>query len=672
MSAPESDESTIYARSANSIWSSRVRDFADRTAFHVRRAGTWEILTWRQADQAAREIAAGFFALGLDRGDRVALLCQTRLEWLLCDVAIAMAGLVSVPIYPSSTPEQCAFIIEDSSAGTVIAEDSQQIAKLGSLRDKHLRIIRVEDAQPPTGSEGAGLVAWGAGELCSPRTIAGGHGEAEREGVSGASEGGGEGVGPEFPKGGSAGEAGGGAGAEYGANPSRVPITVVQSLSDLRQAGKAWLRANPGELERRTDAVKPDDCFTIIYTSGTTGQPKGVVLTHANLVASCESAVRAFNLRPDDVQYLFLPLAHVLGREVEWAPIIVGAEIAFAESMARIKYDLTEVRPTFMAGVPRIFEKLYTAVQAGTQQGSRVKQSLVHWAFGVAARHSAATRAKEPASFGLRFRYVLADKLVLAKLRKRLGLDRCRLLISGGAPLSCEIAEFFHSVGLLILEGYGLTETTAAAFVNRWNNFRFGTVGPAIDVIEFRIAADGEILLRGPSVFASYHGNREATAEAFNAEGWFATGDVGVVEDGFLRIVDRKKDIIITTGGKKVAPQKLENALKAHSSLMSQVVVFGDKRSYCVALVTPSQSAVRHFGSGDIAKAAASPTLRASIERTVAEINATLASYETVKAFAILPVDFSEETGELTPSLKVKRDVVASKFASTIDGLYGP
>ena len=532
----------------------------------------------------------------------MALLCQTRLEWLLCDVAIAMAGLVSVPIYPSSTAEQCAFILGDSGACAVIAEDDSQVAKLATLpaRPQPLPILRVQE---------------------SPN------------------------VHPDVRAG-------------------------TRSLSELRQAGVAWIDTHPGELEKRADAVQPGDCFTIIYTSGTTGQPKGVVLSHANLVASCESAVRAFNLRPEDVQYLFLPLAHVLGREVEWAPIIVGSEVAFAESLARIKYDLTEIRPTFMAGVPRIFEKLYAAVQAGTEQGGRVKRWLVHWAFGVAARHSAAIRAGKSIALGLRLAFGIADKLVLDKLRKRLGLDRCRFLISGGAPLSSEIAEFFHGARLLILEGYGLTESTAAAFVNRWNNFRFGTVGPAIDVIDFKLAADGELFLRGPSVFAAYYHNPEATAEAFDAEGWFHTGDIGVVEDGFLRIVDRKKDIIITAGGKNVAPQKLENALKAHSSLVSQVVVFGDKRSYCVALVTPSEPAVRQFGGGDMAKAAMSPELRAAIDKAIAEVNATLASYETVKSFAILSADFGEGSGELTPSLKVKRDVVASKFASTIAGLY--
>jgi long-chain acyl-CoA synthetase len=599
------DRPTTSAGSANRIWGGRVREFADRVAFRFRHDGAWKSLTWAGSDQAAREIAAGLCALGLTSGQRVAVLCQTRLEWVLCDVAIAMAGLVSVPIYPSTTAAQCAFVIADSGASVVFAENAEQAAKLASLPGQHpgLRIVVIE-------------------ELAA-------------------------------------------------ANPGAEGGQVVRSLAGLRQAGKAWNAANPGELDRRADAVSSGDCFTIIYTSGTTGQPKGVVLSHANLVASCESGVRAFNLRPADVQYLFLPLAHVLGREVEWAPIIVGSEIVFAESLARLKYDLTEVRPTFMAGVPRIFEKLYDAVLAGTRQGGRAKRSLVHWAFAVAARYSAAVRAGRPLPVGLRLSYALADKLVLSTLRRRLGLDRCRFLISGGAPLSAEIAEFFHGAGLLILEGYGLTETMAAAFVNRWNRYRFGTVGPAVDVIESCIAADGEILLRGPSVFSTYHGNPAATAEAFAADGWFRTGDVGVMEDGFLRIVDRKKDLIITAGGKKVAPQKLENALKAHSQFVSQVVVFGDKRSYCVALITPSEPAWREFGRGDPATAAASPGLHAAIEKTVAEVNATLASYETVKSFAILPVDFSEATGELTPSLKVKRDVVASKFAAVIAGLYG-
>jgi long-chain acyl-CoA synthetase len=542
----------------------------------------------------AQEIASGLLSSGLARGDRVALIAQTRLEWVLCDVAIAMAGLVSVPIYPSSTAEQCGFVLSDSGARAVIAESDVQVEKLAALGLADLAIVRMDDA-----------------------------------------------------------------GAKH-----------TTTLAQLRESGRAWQPSHPGELGHCADAVGPSDTFTIIYTSGTTGLPKGVVLSHHNLVASCESAVRAFDLKPDDVQYLFLPLAHVLGREVEWAPIIIGSEIAFAESLSRIKLDLAEVRPTFMAGVPRIFEKLYAAIQSGMHQGGRIRQAIVKAAFAVAGRYASALRQKRTCSFLVRFLHRLADTVVLRKLRQRLGLDRCRFLISGGAPLAPEIAEFFHSAGLVILEGYGLTESTAAAFVNRGNNFRFGTVGPAIDVVDFQIAPDGEILLRGPSIFAGYHNNPLATAEAFHAEGWFHTGDIGVLEDGFLRIVDRKKDIIITAGGKNVAPQKIETALKAHSPLVSQVVVFGDKRSYCVALMTPSELAVRQFG-GDIAKAAASPELRAAVEQAVLAVNATLASYETIKSFAILPADFSEASGELTPSLKVKREVVAGKFASTIAGLYG-
>jgi long-chain acyl-CoA synthetase len=610
MSVGENGEARKGSHSANSIWRARVREFSDRVAFRFRVDGVWHGLTWSQADQAARELAAGLLSLGLGRGDRVGILSQTRLEWVLCDVAISLAGLVSVPIYPSTPAQPCGFVLDDSGAGAVIAEDAQQAAKLRAFFEQKPspRIIVVDENSLSV----AGEDKLQAGSVLAP-----------------------------------------------------------MSLASLRKAGLVWMEKHPGELDARAESVEAKDCFTIIYTSGTTGQPKGVVLTHANLVASCESAVRAFDLRPTDVQYLFLPLAHVFGREVEWAPILVGSEVAFAESMARIKYDLVEVRPTFMAGVPRIFEKLHAAVQAGVQQGGRARRALVHWAFDVAARFSAAARGAKPLSLGLRLAYVIANRLVLSKLRKRLGLDRCRFLISGGAPLACEIAEFFHAAGLLILEGYGLTETTAAAFVNRWNRYRLGTVGPAIDVIDYKLAEDGEILLRGPSVFASYHGNPRASGESFDPEGWFRTGDIGVLDEGFLRIVDRKKDLIVTAGGKKVAPQKLENAIKAHSSLVSQVVVFGDRRSHCVALITPSEPAARQFGHGDIAHAAASAELRAAIDEVVSEVNATLASYETVKTFAILPADFSEASGELTPSLKVKRDVVAAKFAAVVAGLYG-
>jgi long-chain acyl-CoA synthetase len=269
---------------------------------------------------------------------------------------------------------------------------------------------------------------------------------------------------------------------------------------------------------------------------------------------------------------------------------------------------------------------------------------------------------------GLSLSRWLADRLVFGKLRRLLGLDRCRFLVSGAAPLAAEIAEFFFGAGIHIIEGYGLTETSAAVFLNRLERFRFGTVGPALDVVDTKIADDGEILLRGPSIFPEYYNNPEATAEAIDAEGWFHTGDIGQLEDGFLRITDRKKDLIVTAGGKKVAPQPLENAIKARSPLVGQAVVFGDKRPYCVALLTPSEDAIRKYGHDG--KVTDQGPVRAEIEAAIEALNGGLASYETIKAFVLLPVDFTEAAGELTPSMKVKRKVVIEKYRGAIEELY--
>jgi long-chain acyl-CoA synthetase len=410
--------------------------------------------------------------------------------------------------------------------------------------------------------------------------------------------------------------------------------------------------------------------FTIIYTSGTTGNPKGVVLTHGNLVSGCASVCRALDLQPEGVQFLWVPLAHVVGREVAWASMFVALPIAFGEGVPRIRENLLEIRPSLMAGVPRIYEKFHAAIRSGMTQGSALRRKLLAWAFGVGDRHARRIRAGQRPGGWLALQHRWADRLVLSKLRTKVGLDRCKLLISGGAPLAAEIAEFFQAAGLLILEGYGLTETMAAAFLNRYEKYRFGTVGPAIDVIDCRIAADGEVLLKGPTVFHQYHANPAATAEAIDAEGWFHTGDIGQLEEGFLRITDRKKDLIVLAGGKKVAPQILENALKARCPLVSQALVFGDRKPYCVALVTLTEEAVHRFGGDDGTKAAASAELKALIAREVDALNGTLASFETIKRFDILAEDFTEANGQLTPSLKVKRKEAVARHRAEIDGLY--
>ncbi len=582
-------------RSAVEMWRRRVASSAARPAFGYFSAGDWKTMTFGEADVAAREIAAGLVAGGVVPGDRVCLLSQTRVEWALCDIAILLAGGVTVPIYSSNTAEQSEFIIRDAGAKLVIVEDAAQREKLLPMRDRLYTVTRLVQIE---------------------------------------------------------GDAAGG--------------DFVQSLAALRETGRAWLGGHASELDAHGENVGPESMFTIVYTSGTTGTPKGVVLTHGNLTSSICSAVRAMHLADGDTQYLFLPLAHILARQTVWAGFQVGFATTFSRGTAQIREDLGAVRPTFMAAVPRVFEKFHAAVQAGLKQGSGLKQSLAGWAVRAGMAHAAALRAGKPAG-GLG--HWLADKLVLSKLRARLGLDRCRFLISGGAPLSAEIAEFFHAAGLLILEGWGLTETTSGIFVNRMDHYRFGTVGPATDLVESKIADDGEILVRGAPVFRQYYNNPADTAQAVEPDGWFHTGDIGHLEDGFLRITDRKKDLIVTAGGKKVAPQPIESALKATSSLVAQVLFYGDKRPYCVALVTLSEEAAKRFGAG----AAESPELKAALQKDVDAVNGKLASFERIKRFAVLPHEFSEATGELTPKLSIKRKVVIEKYAPQLESLYtGP
>jgi long-chain acyl-CoA synthetase len=611
------------APTAVELWERRVAESGERTAFKFKEGGVWRSQTWAEADKAAREIAAGLAAAGVAPGDRVGILSQTRLEWLLCDVGILLCGGVPVPIYASNTPEQSAFIIRDAGAYTVIVEDASQIEKIAAAR-----------AQIPTPLHLVHI----AGDVELEKPDARG-----RTGVRLADV--------------------------------RAPgDTGVRSLSELRESGRVWQAANPGVLAERVRDVQPETTFTIIYTSGTTGTPKGAVLSHRNLTSGIASACRAMTLYPEDEQLLFLPLAHVLGRELAWVGVHAGIVTWFAESIAKLKENLLDARPTYMAGVPRVFEKFYSGVQAALKQGSPLKRKLVTWALGVAERVTAASKEKRPLGFPLSFQRAIADKLVFAKLRRKLGLDRARFLVSGGAPLSADIAEFFYGVGILIVEGYGLTETVGAAFLNRMDRMKFGTVGPALDVVEAKIADDGEVLMRGPSVFRKYHNNPAATAEALDADGWYHSGDIGQLEDGLLRITDRKKDLIVTAGGKKVAPQPIENAIKTLTPLVSQAVVYGDRRPYCVALLTPSEEAFKRFGNGTAdgngQEIARSSALRAEIAKGISALNANLAPYETIKDFAVLANDFTEAAGEMTPSLKVKRKVVIDKYRDVIEGLY--
>ena len=448
-----------------------------------------------------------------------------------------------------------------------------------------------------------------------------------------------------------------------------------QSLSGLMDRGRAALPTTRKEIERRVATLRREDVATIVYTSGTTGPPKGVVQTHGNHLATVESLLGLGIAREGDVDFFFLPLAHSFARLIEYYGIAAGTVTAFARGIDTLPDDLASSRPHLVPAVPRIFEKLYGRVQAARESGGAFRRALFDWAVGVGRVRSRYDQEKRPLPALVRLQYALANRLVFSRIHRLLG-GNIRYMTSGGAPLSREIAEFFHAVGVLVLEGYGLTETTPSLTVNRPDRFKFGTVGLPLDCCEVRIAQDGEILARGANVALGYHQRPEATAESWDADGWFHTGDIGEFDaDGFLRITDRKKDLIKTSGGKYVAPQKIENLLKLQPHV-SQAVVIGDNRKYCVALITlePDQmerwAAAQGLTFSSPEEMATHPAVRELIEGEVGQANRELASYESVKYFRILPRDLSTETGELTASLKVKRKVMAERYRREIEEMY--
>ena len=420
--------------------------------------------------------------------------------------------------------------------------------------------------------------------------------------------------------------------------------------------------------------VHPDDLATLIYTSGTTGLPKGVMLTHNNLYSNVVESSTKIPFTGHDVALSFLPLSHVFERMGDYLFWATGTSIAYAESIDTVPLNLQEVRPTFCMSVPRLYEKMYARILESAVSGGGLKKRIFFWARAVAERWADEKLAgREPTGL-LAWKYALAQKLVFSKLLERTG-GRLRFFVSGGAPLAPEINKFFYAAGLVILEGYGLTETSPVISVNIPGAFRIGTVGKPIDGVEVVIATDGEILTRGPHVMRGYYNNAVATAEAIDADGWFHTGDIGVLEDGFLRITDRKKDIIVTAGGKNIAPQPIENTIKTNKYI-SQAVMIGDRRKFPVLLVVPNFDQLepwarrQHITWTDRAQLLTMPTITAKIEQEVAKETAALAHFESPKKIAILEHDFSVERGELTPTLKVKRRVIDRDYKALIDALY--
>ena len=578
----------------------------ERPAQRVKTDGVWGDVSWRALAEEVREIARGLITLGRQPGESVGILSNSRAEWVRADFAILSIGGVTIPVYSTYPPETLAYIVRDSEMRTLFVEDEHQLAKC--------------------------LAA--AADMPSLETLVL---------VSGR------------------------------ARPGQGGRFRLLDWDELRALGREGRPSNA--LERRLEAVKASDVATIVYTSGTTGSPKGVVQTHANHLAAQDMIARESGVREGDVHLLFLPLAHSFARMESFLGIRLGLTTAFAESIERLPDNLREVSPDFLCSVPRVFEKVYARILTGVQAAPPLRQRIFHWALGVGRQVSRLERAGRPLTGSLRVRHAIANRLVFGKLRTALG-GRLRFCVSGGAPLATEIGEFFHAAGILILEGYGLTETCPILASNHPGAFKFGTVGRPFPGIEVRIAEDGEIVARGPNIAQGYYRKSEETAAVFQPDGWFHTGDIGEIDsDGYLRITDRKKDLIKTSGGSYVAPQHIENLLKG-DPFVSQALVEGDRRPYPVALVTvnPEELAklARERGLGDkpAPELVRHPAVLDRVRRIVDGVNAHLASYAQVKRFAVLPGDFTQDGGELTPTLKIKRRDVRAKYADIIESMY--
>jgi long-chain acyl-CoA synthetase len=438
-------------------------------------------------------------------------------------------------------------------------------------------------------------------------------------------------------------------------------VVSFAELDDLRARGREFASEHPGALAEAEAAVDEDDIFTFIYTSGTTGRPKACMIRHRNYyeMAACVERVESFVIE-NDVMLLYLPLAHNFGRLMHLMGAHIGYTVAFCPDPLRVAEALPAVRPTILPSVPRLYEKVHTALLAQFEQTTGMRKRLLDWALTVGRQATALRQDGRPLPRWLALRHRLADRLVYHKVKARLG-GRLRLGISGGAPLAPEIGELLHALDVLVLEGWGLTECTTAASVNHPNRFRFGTVGPALPGFEVRTAEDGELLIRSPTVFAGYFKDEEATREVLGEDGWLRSGDVGRIDaDGFIHVTDRKKDILVTAGGKNVAPQNLENALKT-SPLVSQALVVGDRRPYVAALITVDPEQAKGLSAGE---------LEARMEQIVEGVNAPLSRFEQIKRFAILPREFTAEEGEVTPTLKLKRRACREHFAEEIEALY--
>jgi long-chain acyl-CoA synthetase len=568
----------------------------DRLAVKWQQDGEWRELTFAQVSEIVDEIALGLVGLGIESGDRVGLLANTRPEWTFSSLAISRAGAVVVPIYPTNSPEECEWVAGNSESRVVICEDAGQAAKIAQVRGGLDKLEHVVVIDGPTGD-----------------------------------------------------------GDEIG-------------LEQLREQDRGGDRS---ELDRRCETVSPGDTYTIIYTSGTTGAPKGVVLSHGNCASVGVMCQEIGFVTEEDLSYLYLPLAHVFALTVQLASFDVGTGIVYwGGDTQQIIAEAIQTSPTYFPSVPRIFEKLYALALSMAESEEQLRGAVE---VGLKVRKLHRDGDEVPAE--LQAAYDRAEEALYAKVRGLFG-GKLEKAVSGAAPISPEILEFFYACGVPVLEGWGMTETTALGTVNTLEHVRLGTVGRPLPGVELKIADDGEVMIKGPNVFREYWRNPEATRETFTDDGWMLTGDLGSIDDdGYLTITGRKKDIIITAGGKNLTPSNLENDLK-QSRWVSQAVMHGDRRPYPVALITLDPEEIAPWARErdlpeDMAELVEREEVRELIQDVLDRANSKYAQVEQIKKFALLDHDLTQEGGELTPTLKLKRNVVNERYADVFEALYG-
>lgn len=561
--------------------------------------------------ERVRAIGLALEDMGMAPGDRVAIMSETRQEWVLADMGLVTARLVTVPVYPTLSGPQARYILEDSGARGLFVSDAVQAEKILTVR--HLLpdlefIVVFTDEVPPSAVRGSHTVLRLEGVIERGRALAG--------------------------------------------DPAAV-----------------------ARYEAGIDAVEPDDLLTLIYTSGTTGEPKGVMLTHENVLSNLRAVVPVLDLQPQDVALSYLPLSHVFERMVTYLYLHEGLSVCHAESLDTLARDLQLVRPTVMTGVPRVYEKLHGRILDVVATAPAFRRRIFDWAVRVGTEASAVRRAGRTLSPFLKMQETVADGLVAAKIRERVG-GRLKLAVSGSAPLPAHIATFFHAVGVPLIEGYGLTETSPVITVNPRTTPRFGSVGCAIDGVEVAIADDGEIMTRGPHVMKGYWNKPEDTATVLQPDGWFHTGDIGTLsDDGYLTITDRKKELLVTSGGKKIAPAPIEALLKRHP-LVAEAMIVGEGRKFPAVLIVPNFAVLEHrlkvlgMETGSREALVAREDVVSLYHEVVEPLNRDLAQFERLKKVALLPVEFSIATGELTPTMKLRRKVVLDRWQAVVDRMY--